>query len=91
MSTKNETSNENFNATTHKTDVSGSASRKPNPYQLIWYSQGWSENRLHLGEKGLDIQEQKLIIDCITGLLNVAVQGGLTPMGKVGSIAKGGK
>lgn len=48
-------------------------------------------NRLHLGEKGLDIQEQKLIIDCITGLLNIAVQGGLTPMGKVGSIAKGGK
>ena len=48
-------------------------------------------NRLHLGEKGLDIQEQKLIIDCIIGLLNIAVQGGLTPMGKVGSIAKGGK
>lgn len=48
-------------------------------------------NRLHLGEKGLEIQEQKLIIDCITGLLNIAVQGGLTPMGKVGSIAKGGK
>lgn len=48
-------------------------------------------NRLHLGEKGLDIQEQKLIIECITGLLNIAVQGGLTPMGKVGSIAKGGK
>lgn len=48
-------------------------------------------NRLHLGEKGLDIQEQKLIIECITGLLNVAVQGGLTPMGKVGSIAKGGR
>ena len=48
-------------------------------------------NRLHLGEKGLGIQEQKLIIDCITGLLNIAVQGGLTPMGKVGSIAKGGK
>lgn len=48
-------------------------------------------NRLHLGEKGLDIQEQKLIIDCITGLLNIAVQGGLTPMGKVGSIVKGGK
>ena len=36
-------------------------------------------NRLHLGEKGLDIQEQRLIIDCITGLLNIAVQGGLTP------------
>lgn len=48
-------------------------------------------NRLYLGEKGLEIQEQKLIIDCITGLLNIAVQGGLTPMGKVGSIAKGGK
>ena len=48
-------------------------------------------NRLHLGEKGLDIQEQKLIIDCITGLLNIAVQGGLTPMGKVGSITKGGR
>lgn len=48
-------------------------------------------NRLHLGEKGLDIQEQRLIIDCITGLLNIAVQGGLTPMGKVGSIVKGGK
>ena len=30
----------------HKTDVSGSASRKPNPYQLIWYKQGWSENRV---------------------------------------------
>ena len=48
-------------------------------------------NRLHLGEKGLDIQEQRLIIDCITGLLTIAVQGGLTPMGKVGSIVKGGK
>ena len=48
-------------------------------------------NRLHLGEKGLDIQEQKLIIDCITGLLNIAVQGGLTPMGKIGSIVKKGK
>ena len=48
-------------------------------------------NRLHLGEKVLDIQEQKLIIDCITGLLNIAVQGGLTPMGKIGSIVKGGK
>ncbi|UYL88439.1 DNA pilot protein [Microvirus sp.] len=48
-------------------------------------------NRLHLGEKGLEIQEQKLIIDCITGLLNIAVQGGLTPMGKIGSIIKGGK
>ena len=32
-------------------------------------------NRLHLGEKALEIQEQKLIIDCITGLLNIAVQG----------------
>ena len=40
-------------------------------------------NRLHLGEKGLEIQEQKLIIDCIIGLLNIAVQGGLTPMGKL--------
>ena len=27
-------------------DVSGSASRKPNPYQLVWYKQGWSENRV---------------------------------------------
>nr|DAF82909.1 MAG TPA: DNA pilot protein [Microviridae sp.] len=45
-------------------------------------------NRLHLGEKGLDIQEQRLIIDCITSLLNIAVQGGLTPMGKIGSIIK---
>ena len=26
-------------------DVSGSASRKPNPYQLIWYKQGWSKTR----------------------------------------------
>ena len=48
-------------------------------------------NRLHLGEKGLEIQEQKLIIDCITGLLNIAVQGGLTPMGRIGSITKGGR
>ena len=29
-------------------------------------------NRPRLGEKGLEIQEQKLIIDCITGLLNIA-------------------
>ena len=29
-----------------QTDVSGSASRKSNPYQLIWYKQGWSENRV---------------------------------------------
>jgi hypothetical protein len=29
-----------------KTNVSGSASRKPNPYQLVCYKQGWSENRV---------------------------------------------
>ncbi len=29
-----------------QTDVSGSASRKSNPYQLVWYKQGWSENRV---------------------------------------------
>ena len=29
-----------------QTDVSGSASRKSNPYQLIWYKQGWSEDRV---------------------------------------------
>ena len=58
--------------------------------QLENYAQDIA-NRLHLGEKGLDIQEQKLIIDCITGLLNIAVQGGLTPMGKVGSVVKGGR
>ncbi len=29
-----------------QTNVSGSASRKPNPYQLVWYKQGWSENRV---------------------------------------------
>ena len=27
-----------------QTDVIGSASRKPNPYQLVWYRQGWSKN-----------------------------------------------
>ena len=43
--------------------------------QLENYAQDIA-NRLHLGEKGLNIQEQKLIIDCITGLLNIAVQGG---------------
>ena len=58
--------------------------------QLESYAQDIA-NRLHLGEKGLDIQEQKLLIDCITGLLNIAVQGGLTPMGKIGSIIKGGR
>ena len=40
-------------------------------------------NRLHLGEKGLDIQEQRLLLDCITGFLEIAVKGGLTPMGKL--------
>ena len=29
-----------------QTDVSGSAFRKANPYQLIWYKQGWSTNRV---------------------------------------------
>jgi len=29
-----------------QTDVSGSTSHKPNPYQLVWYKQGWSENRV---------------------------------------------
>jgi len=28
-----------------QTNVSGSASRKPNPYQLVWYKQGWSKTR----------------------------------------------
>ena len=28
-----------------QTDVSGSAFRKPNPYQLVWYKQGWSKTR----------------------------------------------
>ena len=26
-------------------NVSGSAFRKPNPYQLVWYKQGWSKTR----------------------------------------------
>ena len=26
-------------------------------------------NRLHLGEKGLDIQEQRLLLDCITNIV----------------------
>ena len=47
-------------------------------------------NRLHLGEKGVEIQEQRLLLDCITGFLEIAVKGGLTPMGKVGSIVRGG-
>lgn len=47
-------------------------------------------NRLHLGEKGLDIQEQRLLLDCITGFLEIAVKGGLTPMGKL-KAAAGGK
>ena len=29
-----------------QTNVSGSASRKPNPYQLIWYKKGWSKTRI---------------------------------------------
>ena len=29
-----------------QTDVSGNASRNPNPYHLIWYKQGWSEKRV---------------------------------------------
>jgi len=28
-----------------QTNVSGSASRKPNPYQLVWYRRGWSKTR----------------------------------------------
>ena len=58
--------------------------------QMASYAQDIA-NRLHLGEKGLDIQEQKLLIDCSTGLLSIAVKGGLTPMGKVGSVVKGGR
>ena len=46
-------------------------------------------NRLHLGEKGLDIQEQRLLLDCITGFLEIAVKGGLTPMGKLKAAAGG--
>ena len=47
-------------------------------------------NRLHLGEKGLDIQEQRLLLDCITGFLEIAIKGGLTPMGRL-KAAAGGK
>ena len=32
-------------------------------------------NRLELGKKGLDIEEQKIIKDVILGLVNIAVQG----------------
>lgn len=46
-------------------------------------------NRLHLGEKGLDIQEQRLLLDCITGFLEIAIKGGLTPMGKLKAAAGG--
>ena len=46
-------------------------------------------NKLHLGEKGLDIQEQRLLLDCITGFLEIAVKGGLTPMGKLKSTIGG--
>lgn len=28
-----------------QTNVSGSAFRKPNPYQLVWYKKGWSKTR----------------------------------------------
>jgi hypothetical protein len=28
-----------------QTNVSGSASRKPNPYQLVWYNTKWSKKR----------------------------------------------
>lgn len=28
-----------------QTNASGSASRKPNPYELVWYKQGWSKTR----------------------------------------------
>jgi hypothetical protein len=28
-----------------QTNVSGSASRKPNPYQLVWYNAKWSKKR----------------------------------------------
>ena len=35
-------------------------------------------NRLHLGEKGLDIQEQRLLLDCITGFLEIAIKGSLS-------------
>lgn len=28
-----------------QTPVSGSASRKPNPYEIIWYKAGWSKTR----------------------------------------------
>ena len=27
--------------------VSGSASNKSNPYELIWYKKGWSEKRIN--------------------------------------------
>lgn len=35
----------NLTATDGKPPVSGSASRKPNPYELVWYKQGWSKTR----------------------------------------------
>lgn len=42
-------------------------------------------NRLNLGEKGLDIQEQNLVKDVILGLANIAVQAGGAALGaKVG-------
>lgn len=33
------------NEALNKTDVSGSASRKPNPYQLVYWRSDWSESK----------------------------------------------
>lgn len=42
-------------------------------------------NRLNLGEKGLDIEEQKLIKDVILGMIDIAAKGANTVLGaKVG-------
>ena len=42
-------------------------------------------NRLNLGEKGLDIQEQNLIKDVVLGLIDIAAKAGATAIGaKVG-------
>ena len=46
MENKDKTPNEAHSEPLQQYKVSGSASRKPNPYQLIWYKQGWSENRV---------------------------------------------
>jgi len=45
MKNEEQNSNKPQNSAFNIADVSVSASRKPNPYQLVWYNAKWSKTR----------------------------------------------